>query len=272
MKGLKKYQAIFFDGDGVLWKLKQPLPGVTPIFDLIHEHHLKWALLTNNNTQTIEEYLIKLENFGIPAKEQNVLSSSTAAVDYLLSQFGKGAHLYVVGMKGLFKTLADAGFEITYGEHLPEEKISAVVAGMDPELNYRKVTVAVRLILNGVAFVATNTDGTFPTPDGLYPGTGMVVGALQFASGTTPYVAGKPHPAIFQAALKRLGVRPEDTLMIGDRLETDIKGANEMGIDSAALLTGVTSRKDISQSSIEPDFMFEDLIELHHSLQEVFQK
>jgi HAD superfamily hydrolase (TIGR01450 family) len=142
---------------------------------------------------------------------------------------------------------------------------------MDPELNYRKVTVAVRLILNGAAFVATNTDGTFPAPDGLYPGTGMVVGALQFASGKKPYIAGKPHPAIFQAALKRLGVHAGDTLMIGDRLETDIKGANELGIDSAVLLTGVTSREDISQSSIKPDFIFKDLIELHHSLQEVFQ-
>ena len=94
---LKRYRAILFDGDGVLWKLNHPLPGIDPIFDLIKKQDLKWALLTNNNTQTVEQYIKKLDNFGIPATHQNVFSSSTAATEYLLERFGKGTQIHVIG-------------------------------------------------------------------------------------------------------------------------------------------------------------------------------
>ena len=228
-------------------------------------------MLTNNNTKTVEEYIKKLADFGILSDVRNVFSSSTAATEYLLERFGKDAQLHVVGMKGLIETLQRAGFGITQGEDQPRGEVAAVVAGMDPFINYEKVTIAVRLILNGAAFVATNTDGTFPTPDGLYPGTGMVVGALQFASGVQPFVAGKPHPAIFQSALESLGVEPEETLMVGDRLETDIKGASELGIHSAAVLTGITDRDEIAASNIKPDFIFDDLTQLYQALMEVYK-
>jgi len=128
-----------------------------------------------------------------------------------------------------------------------------------------------RLILGGAAFIATNTDGSFPTPEGINPGTGMVIGALQATTGVEPFIAGKPHPAIFNTALKTLGVRPEDSLMVGDRLETDIVGASAIGIQTAVVLTGITSREEISQSNIKPDFIFEDITELHQSLFEVYQ-
>ena len=124
--------------------------------------------------------------------------------------------------------------------------------------------------MGGADFIATNTDGSFPTPDGINPGTGTVIGALQFASGTEPYVVGKPQPAIFQTALKALGSKAENTLMVGDRLNTDILGANKLGIQSAAVLTGVTSRDEINQSEIKPDFIFEDIRSLHIALQEVY--
>ena len=270
MLKLEEYQAILFDGDGVLWKLNHPLPGIDQLFDFLQDQNLKWALLTNNNTQTVAEYIKKLANFGIYAGIGNVFSSSTATTGYLLERFGKGAQLHVVGMKGLIETLQRAGFSITQGEDQPRGEVAAVVAGMDPLINYKKVTIAVRLILNGAAFIATNTDGTFPAPNGLYPGTGMVVGALQFASGVQPYVAGKPHRAIFQSALKSLGVAPEETLMIGDRLETDIKGAAALGIHTAAVLTGITSREEIAQSKIKPDFIFDDLNHLHQALKKVY--
>ena len=128
-----------------------------------------------------------------------------------------------------------------------------------------------RLIMGGADFIATNTDGSFPTPEGINPGTGTVIGALQFASGTKPYVVGKPQPAIFQTALKALNSRPEETLMVGDRLETDILGANLLGIQTAAVLTGVTSREEISLNAIQPDFIFDDITSLHQALEEVYK-
>ena len=98
----------------------------------------------------------------------------------------------------------------------------------------------------------------------------MVIGALQFASGVQPFVAGKPHPAIFQTALKKFSSTPEETLMVGDRLETDILGASNLGIRTAAVLTGVTSREEISRGDIKPDFIYDDISQLHQALLEVF--
>jgi 4-nitrophenyl phosphatase len=144
------------------------------------------------------------------------------------------------------------------------------VAGMDRAINHEKIKIAMRLILEGADFVATNTDGSYPTPEGINPGTGMVIGALQFTSGVKPYIAGKPYPAIFQTALKTLGVSLEKALMVGDRLETDILGANQLGIQTAAVLTGVTSRKEIAYKDIKPDLVFEDISALHQALKEVY--
>ena len=154
---------------------------------------------------------------------------------------------------------------------MPENEIAAVVAGMDLQLNHDKIKTAMRLIMNGAAYIATNTDGSYPTPEGINPGTGMVIGALQFASGVNPIVTGKPNPAIFKSALKELGANPADTLMIGDRLETDILGANNLGIQTAAVLTGITSREEINQSDIKPDFIFKNIATLHQALDEVYK-
>ena len=268
---LQQYKTILLDGDGVLWKSNQPIPGIKEFFDFLDTREVRWALLTNNNTRTAQDYMDKLGSFGIQAGHDSVFTSSTVTADYLLENYGKDIFLHVVGMDGLTRTLSDAGFQFTCGEEQPDKKVTAVVAGMDREINLKKITIAMRLIMGGADFIATNTDGSFPAPEGINPGTGTVIGALQFASGTEPYVVGKPQPAIFQTALKALDSRAEDTLMVGDRLETDILGANLLGIQTAAVLTGVTSRLEISQNDIQPDFIFDDIISLHTALEEVYK-
>jgi 4-nitrophenyl phosphatase len=268
---LKRYKALLLDGDGVLWKSNQPLPGINELFDFLSSHGILWALLTNNNSHTVESYIDKLNGFGIPASERSVITSSTVTADYVLDQYGQGAHLHVVGSKALIETLEGAGFEISHGEQQPQSQVRAVVAGMDREINHEKIKIAMRLILDGADFVATNTDGSYPTPEGINPGTGMVIGALQFASGVEPYIAGKPYPAIFNVALRNLGVKADEALMVGDRLNTDILGANQLGIDSAAVLTGVSSREEFQQNNIKPAFIFDDIISLRIALKEVYQ-
>jgi 4-nitrophenyl phosphatase len=268
---LQQYKTILLDGDGVLWKSNQPIPGIKPFFDFLNERGVRWALLTNNNTRTAQDYIDKLGSFGIQAGPDSVFTSSTVTADYLLENYGRDVFLHVVGMDGLLKTLTEAGFEFTSGEEQPDRKVTAVVAGMDREINLKKITIAMRLIMGGADFIATNTDGSFPTPEGINPGTGTVIGALQFASGIKPYVVGKPQPAIFLTALKALDARPEDTLMVGDRLNTDILGANLLGIQTAAVLTGVTSREEISQNEIQPDFIFDDITSLHQALEEAYK-
>lgn len=267
---LKKYDAVLLDGDGVLWKANDPIPGINSFFDFLADHDIRWALLTNNNTRTAQDYINKLQRFGIPADQSSVFTSSTVTAQYLLSKYGPGAVLHVVGMDGLITTLEEAGFVITHGEQQPANSVVAVVAGMDRAINHEKIKIAMRLILGGADFVATNTDGSFPTPEGINPGTGMVIGALQFTSGVNPYIAGKPYPAIFTTALQTLGVSPTQALMVGDRLETDILGANQLGIQTAAVLTGVTSREEIASMDIKPDLVYEDISALHQALKEVY--
>lgn len=268
---LSRYSTILLDGDGVLWKGDEPLPGINLFFEFLRAQNIKWALLTNNNTRTAQDYINKIVNFGILADQYPVFTSSTTTAEYLLDRFGQGAKLHIVGMSGLIDTLAASGFQITIGDEEPTAQVAAVVAGMDREINHQKIKIAMRLILNGAAFVATNTDGSFPSPEGINPGTGMVIGALQFTTGVKPFVAGKPHPAIFETALKSLGSSMKDTLMVGDRLETDILGANLLGIPSAAVLSGVTSREEIKHSDIQPDYIFEGIPDLHEALAEVYQ-
>ena len=267
---LVKFKTILLDADGVLWKSNNPIPGINLFFDFLAENRINWALLTNNSTRTAQDYIDKLGKFGISANSNSVFTSSSTTAEYLLERFGRGAPLHVVGMDGLTTTLEDAGFQISIGEENPENEVVAVVAGMDRQINHQKIKIAMRLIVNGAAFIATNTDGSFPTPEGINPGTGMVIGALQFTSGVKPFVVGKPHPAIFQTALKEFGAKPEDTLMVGDRLETDILGASNLGIRTAAVLTGVTSREEISRGDIKPDFIYDDISQLHQALLEVF--
>ena len=265
-----KYTAVLLDGDGVLWKSNDPIPGINSFFDFLAANQIKWALLTNNNTRTAQNYIDKLQGFGIPADHHCVFTSSTVTADHLLDKYGPGTKLHVVGMEGLTRTLLDAGFQITVGEEQPQDGVLAVVAGMDRELNHEKVKIAMRLILDGADFIATNTDPSYPTPEGINPGTGMVIGALQATSGVKPYIAGKPYPAIFHIALKALNAEVEETLMVGDRLETDILGANQIGMHTAAVLTGVTSREEIQHKNIKPDFIYQDITALQEALQKVY--
>jgi 4-nitrophenyl phosphatase len=170
-------------------------------------------------------------------------------------------------MSGVVETLKDAGFLVSTGEEMPDHDVVAVAAGMDRKLNYDKAKVATRLILGGAEFVATNTDGTYPTPDGLSPGTGMVIGALKGTTGVEPTVIGKPQGAIFESALEALSADKETTAMIGDRLGTDILGAQRLGIPTIAVLTGVTSPEQMAASPIQPDIVFESIAELAEAVE-----
>jgi 4-nitrophenyl phosphatase len=169
-------------------------------------------------------------------------------------------------MSGLIEPLKEAGFDLTHGEQVPEHDVVAVAAGMDRDLTYEKVKIAIRLIFDGAEFVATNTDGTYPTPAGLSPGTGMVIGALQASSGVTPTIIGKPERAIFEAAMKALDADLATTAMIGDRAETDIWGARRLGIPTIGVLSGVSTEEQLTTGEIQPDLLFESIAELAQAL------
>jgi 4-nitrophenyl phosphatase len=264
---LDRLETLLIDGDGVLWRGDRAIPGLDRFFDIVRLRGMRWALLTNNNTRTVGEYLVKLAGFGIEADAGQIFSSSTATADYLKKRYGPGAPVHAVGMSGVIETLQEAGFLVSFGEEMPDHNVVAVAAGMDRSLTFDKAKVATRLILGGAEFVATNTDGTYPSPDGLSPGTGMVIGALRGTTGITPTVIGKPEQAIYTAALETMKADKATTAMIGDRLETDILGARRMGIPTIGVLTGVSTREQMVESDIQPDVVYESIAELAEELE-----
>lgn len=255
-QNLKQAQAVILDGDGVLWRGNEPLPGLSALFDFFQSAGLPFVLATNNSTRTVQDYVRKLAAFGIAAGPENVVTSATATADYLRTTYPTGVRVHVVGESGLHQILLDAGFPASLIE------ADVVVAGMDRDITYEKLRRAAAFIRGGARFIGTNGDLTFPTPDGLSPGAGTVLAALEAASGQKPFVIGKPEPTMFEMALSHLGVTPARAIMIGDRLETDILGGQRAGMATALVMSGVTTPDVLAESSIQPDAVFEGLEEL----------
>ena len=266
---IENLKTLLIDGDGVLWRSDQAMPGIKLFFNTLDQQNIEWALLTNNNTRTAAAYVEKLKGFGIAAEEGRVFTSSTVTADYLLNQYGKGAPVHVVGMSGLIDTVMQAGLSVTSGEEKPTHEVVAVAAGMDRGINYEKITIAMQLILDGAEFVATNMDASFPTSDGFWPGTGAIIGALIGATNQEPTVIGKPEPAIYKTAMSHFNADPRATAMLGDRLETDILGAQRAGIGTIMVLTGVATREDIALCQIKPEYIFEDISTLAQTLEDI---
>ncbi len=250
---LQDIQAVVLDMDGVLWRGDEPFPGLEPFFDYLHDQDFPFLLATNNSTKTVETYVKRLNGFGFRAAEDNVITSAVATAEYLRAFYPRGTRVFLVGEVGLQGVMEAAGFVPALVD------VEVVVAGLDRALTYDKLKTAAYLINDGARFIGTNGDRTFPMPEGLAPGAGTILAALQACTGQTPFVIGKPEPYMFDLALQRLQVPAARTLMIGDRLETDILGAQRAGLRTALVCSGVTTPDILAASDIQPDLVFEDL-------------
>ncbi len=248
-----KLRALILDMDGVIWRGQEPIGDLPKIFDTIQEFGLGVVMATNNSTKTPAQYIQRMAGYGVTLEPWQVVNSSEATAAYLLEQFPEGGPVYIVGESGLVKALDAHGF------HHSEEEALAVVAGLDKELTYAKLKRANALIRAGAIFVGTNPDRTFPTPNGQVPGAGVMLAAIEAATYVHPIIVGKPQTGMYALALQRLGTRPEETLVVGDRLETDIAGGQNMGSPTALVLSGVTTRAVAEEWQPAPDFIVEDL-------------
>lgn len=265
MVDLVNIRTILFDMDGVLYRGKQVLPGVREIIAFCKQQKIVCACITNNATLTSQQYDQKLTELDILIPGSHVIGSAIVTNLYLREQYPSGTTVYIVGMDGLHELLLADNYFI-----LQEQKPQIVVQSADLTLTYQKLKTACLAIRAGARFIATNTDRSFPTEEGLAPGSGAITAAIQAATDVTPFVIGKPQPIIFQTAINLLDSTPETTLMIGDRLETDILGAKSVGIHTALVLTGVTKRIDLANNSVQPDFIFDDLLETLKDLKKVY--
>ncbi|MFP4322270.1 MAG: HAD-IIA family hydrolase [Anaerolineales bacterium] len=253
-------RGVITDMDGVLWRGDVILPGVVDFIQHLIEANIPYVFATNNSSRTVENYLTKLAGLGIPAEADQILSSAVATAAYLAEQYPPGTRVHVVGEQGLRETLTAYGFTVV------EDDPALVIAGIDRHFTYETLRRATDFIRAGVPFIGTNPDKTFPVPEGFAPGAGSVLAALEAAGGVPPQIIGKPAAPMFQVALERLGSTPNTTLMIGDRLETDIHGAAALGIHTALVLTGVATAEDAAHSEPAPDGIYADLPALGRAL------
>lgn len=241
--------------DGVLWRGNRLLAGVRELFDTFERRSLTAVIATNNATIEPASVAARLAEVGVQFPPAHVLTSADATAGYVARSFPPPVRVHVVGEEPLRAALAKVGCQIVDGSDRP----MAVVVGMDRRLDWEKLTQATLAIRAGAAFIGTNPDLTFPSERGIGPGNGAVLAALEAATGTAPTVVGKPEPHLFLEAARRLGVEASESLVVGDRLETDILGGLRAGMPTALLMTGVTSREGLQASEIRPDIVLEDL-------------
>ncbi|WP_298817697.1 HAD-IIA family hydrolase [Chloroflexus sp.] len=257
MLALKTIRAVLFDMDGVLYRGQARLPGVTDLFSFLTERQIAFACATNNASMTPQQYEAKLSAMGIVLPADRVITSAQATARYLRDHYSPGTRVFVVGMRGLREALFADGYFVE-DDQAPE----LVVQGADFTLTYERLKQATLHIRRGARFISTNPDRTFPSEEGLIPGAGAIAAALSAATDVTPLVIGKPAPAMFLIGAAMLGATPAQTLVVGDRLDTDIAGAIAAGMPSALVLTGVTTAEEVVTSPIQPDLVVADLPDL----------
>lgn len=257
---LEKWDNFIIDMDGVLWRGETPLSGLQEFFTALRGTKRNFVLATNNSNRTVNQYLKKLRRMGVQVSQEEILTSAQVTANHLANTAPNGSRVSVIGGDGLRTSLQEHDFEIT------DENPAYVVVGFDHNLNWDKLNTAVLNIRAGAVFVATNSDATYPTEAGTGIGNGAIVAAINTSTGETPIIVGKPEPPLYKQALQRLGGSPAQTIMIGDRLETDILGANRAGITSLLLLTGVTTQDNLTDSDIQPDFVLPGLPELTNAM------
>jgi len=249
-------KALILDMDGVLWRGNQALVNLPETFQKFRDFGLDFVLVTNNSTLSRETFLEKLSGYGVDLAPYQVINSALATAYLLKKRFPQGGAVYVVGEKGLLSSLEEQGFTFS------EENVIAVIAGIDRQLTYQKIATAMHLIRGGALFVGTNPDRTYPMPDRLIPGAGTVLAAIEAATDTKPVIVGKPALTMLQMAMEKLGSPPAQTLVVGDRLDTDIAGGQAAGCRTALVLSGVTTLEQAKSWSPAPDIICDNLSKL----------
>jgi NagD protein len=252
---IKEKSGFISDMDGVIYHGNRILPGVVEFINWMQREGKKFIFLTNSSERTPRELQQKLERLGINVDEDHFYTSAMATASFLSSQCPCGS-AYVIGDAGLTKALYDVGFSMN--DINPEY----VVVGETRTYNYEKIEHAICLVLKGAKLIGTNPDLTGPTERGIAPATRALVSPIELATGKQAYFIGKPNPLIMRNALKKLGCRREESIIIGDRMDTDIIAGIESEIDTILVLSGVTTRPDVEKFPYKPSYIFEGVSDI----------
>ena len=253
-------KSLIIDMDGVIWKADVPIGDLAETFRRVRERGLKYVFATNNSTMTSEQYVGRLKEFGVDVEPWQVVTSSQAAVHAVSQKFPAGTKIFMIGEDGVYAALQEKGYEILSVEDASMAEV--VVIGLDRGINFQKLVEATLLVRSGVPLYATNPDKTFPTPRGEIPGAGAWYSVIVMASDVQPIVAGKPFRFLMDLSLERLGTSNKETLVVGDRLETDIAAGQAVGCPTALVLSGVSAAQEADLWRPKIDIIAKDLAAL----------
>jgi len=252
---IPRIQTYLMDMDGVFVRGTQLIPGADGFIERLRKAQRPFTILTNNSMYTPRDLQARLERIGLSLNIEEIFTSGMATAQFLQQQMPNGT-VYVIGESGLTTALHDAGFILT------DVNPDYVVLGETITYSFQRLTQAIRLILNGARFIATNPDVIGPTETGLVPATGAVAALIAEATGVKPYYVGKPNPLMMRAALRRLGGHSESSVMIGDRMDTDIVAGTEAGMRTILVLSGVTSRDRVERFPYRPTYIHDSVADI----------
>ncbi|GAA5496934.1 NagD protein [Rubritalea squalenifaciens DSM 18772] len=236
------------DMDGVIYKGKSAIEGSAAFLEKLRENDIPYLFLTNNSQRTRRDMAMKLQRMGIPAEREQIFTCAMATARFLSEKKPDGT-AYVIGENGLAAALHQNDYTVV------DDDPDFVVVGEGRTISFENIEKAVRLVSNGAALIATNLDTTCPTDAGIRPGCGAIVAMIESATGKKAFSLGKPSPIMMRMARKTLGLRTDETIMVGDTMYTDVLGAVQMGYRSVLVLSGHTTEEDIKSYAYTPDLV-----------------
>lgn len=246
---VRRYDQLILDLDGCIYVGDEAVPGAVEAVETLREAGKRLIFATNDPRHSTEDYVTKLWRIGLQASLADVVTVG-GAVQHLLAETRQGRTAFVIGAAPLLRHVADAGLRVLNGTDLAS-RAGVVVVGGSEDLAYGDLRDACLAIRRGADFVATGRDPTYPQPDGLWPGTGAIVAAVEYATGRQASIVGKPEPQLFETALDRLG--DGRTLVVGDRLDSDVAAAQRAGLDAALVLSGGTTALEATSGGKKAD-------------------
>lgn len=252
---IKGKAGFIIDMDGVIYHGNRLLPGVIEFLAWLENSGKKYLFLTNSSERTPKELQEKLKRLGIVVDEEHFYTSALATAGFLASQNPNGS-AYIIGDAGLIHALYSVGYTIN------NVNPDYVIVGDTHSYSFEKIELAVNLVLKGARLIGTNSDVSGPVENGITPSTKALIAPIEIATGKKAYFVGKPNPLMMRIALRKLGVRREEAIVIGDRMDTDVRCGLESEIDTLLVLSGITHRDDINRYPYHPQFVLNGIVDL----------
>jgi NagD protein len=243
------------DMDGVLVHEDHLIPGTDQFLAELRQHEIPFLVLTNNSIYTARDLRARLLQTGLDIPERSIWTSALATAQFLDSQRPAGT-AYVIGEAGLTTALHNIGYVLT------DRDPDYVVLGETRTYSFESITRAIRLVEGGARFIATNPDATGPSREGALPATGAVAALIERATGHEPYYVGKPNPLMMRSALRSIGAHSENTLMIGDRMDTDVRSGLEAGLETILVLSGISDKHTAERFPYRPSRVINSVADL----------